>query len=299
MIRAFKAMNRHIREENAMVRIITDSSTLYTNADAAAMGIDVAMLCVTINGKTYRELEEINTENFIDIIHQGYVPASSQPSLGDVLHLYNKYPQDELLNITIADGLSGTFQTARSAAEMADNPGRITVFNSRTLCFPQRYLVEKAVELSKNGRGVPAIVAELEKLAAGAKSYLIPRDFDYLRRGGRLSPLMAHIGKLIRLAPVMTQTEDGKQLTRLSIQRSFKRAVRAIAEDLKRLGMDQTWQIAISHALSEDSLRIAQEIIGNAFPGTNILTFILSPAFTVQGGPRCIAIQAIKKRDFN
>ena len=282
-----------------MVRIITDSSTLYTKADAAAMGIDVAMLCVNMNGKTYRELEEINTEKFIDIIHQGHVPASSQPSIGDVLELYNKYPRDELLNITIADGLSGTYQTALSAVEMAENPGRITVFNSRTLCFPQRYLVEKAVELSKGGRGVPVIVAELEKLAASAKSYLIPRDFNYLRRGGRLSPLMAHIGKLIRLAPVMTQTEDGKQLTRLSIQRSFKRAVHAIAEDLKRLGVDQTWQIAISHALAEDSLRIAEEIIRDAFPGLSILTFILSPAFTVQGGPGCIAIQAIRKHDFD
>lgn len=277
-----------------MIRILSDSSTLYTKAEAAAIGIDIAMLSVTVNGKTYRELEEISTEEFIDIIHQGHIPTSSQPALGEVLDMYRKYPQDELLNITIADGLSGTYQTACSAASMAESPQRITVFNSRTLCYPQRVLVLRALELARKGLDVHAIVAELEKLLHTAKSYLIPRDFDYLRRGGRLSPLMANLGRLIKLAPVMTPTEDGKQLTRLSLQRSFKRAVQAIAEDMKQLGVDAGYHIAISHAMAEDLLKTASEIIGKAFPGIRILTFTLTPSFTVQGGPGCVAIQAIK-----
>jgi len=256
-----------------MIRIVSDSSTLYTKAEAEAIGIDIAMLSVTVNGKTYREQEEIKTEEFIDIIHQGHVPSSSQPAVGEVLDIYNKYPQDEMLNITIADGLSGTYQTACGAASMAQTPERITVFNSRTLCYPQRVLVLRALDLAKKGLDVHAIIAELEKLLHTAKSYLIPRDFDYLRRGGRLSPLMANIGKLIKLAPVMTPTEDGRQLTRLSLQRSFKRAVQAIADDMKRIGVDAGYHIAISHAMAGDLLGTASEIISKAFPGINIQTF--------------------------
>ena len=277
-----------------MIRIVSDSSTLYTKAEAEAIGIDIAMLSVTVNGKTYREQEEIKTEEFIDIIHQGHVPSSSQPAVGEVLDIYNKYPGEEMLNITIADGLSGTYQTACGAVSMAQTPERITVFNSRTLCYPQRVLVLRALDLAKKGFDAHAIIAELEKLLHTAKSYLIPRDFDYLRRGGRLSPLMANIGKLIKLAPVMTPTADGKQLTRLSLQRSFKRAVQAIADDMKRIGVDAGYHIAISHAMAGDLLETASEIIGKAFPGINIQTFTLTPAFTVQGGPGCVAIQAIK-----
>ncbi len=277
-----------------MIRIVSDSSTLYTKAEAEAIGIDIAMLTVTVNGKTYREQQEIKTEEFIDIIHQGHVPSSSQPAVGEVLDIYNKYPQDEILNITIADGLSGTYQTACGAVSMAQTPERITVFNSRTLCYPQRVLVLRALDLAKKGFDAHAIIAELEKLLHTAKSYLIPRDFDYLRRGGRLSPLMANIGKLIKLAPVMTPTADGKQLTRLSLQRSFKRAVQAIADDMKRIGVDAGYHIAISHAMAGDLLETASEIIGKAFPGIKILTFTLTPSFTVQGGPGCVAIQAIK-----
>ncbi len=279
---------------SAMIRIIADTSTLYTKAEAEAGGFDVAPLCVSVKGKTYREFEEINTEAFIDLIHQGHVPASSQPALGDVLDIYKKYPGDELLNITIADGLSGTYGTALGAAEMMDDPGRVTVFNSRTLCYPHRVIVDRAVELSKAGRGVKAIVAELEQLLLTTKSYLIPRDFDYLKRGGRVSPLVASISKLIKLAPVMTQTEDGKQLTRLSLQRTFKHAVQAVVEDLRRRGIDQGYHIAISHALAGDALTTAKEMIAKAFPRVKLLTFTLSPAFTVQGGPGCVAVQAIR-----
>jgi DegV family protein with EDD domain len=285
---------RPARELYIMVRIITDSSTLHSVKQGEALGIDVSMLSVTINNKTYRELEE-----FIDLINQGHIPTSSQPSIGEVLALYNKYPQDELLNITIADGLSGTYQTALSAAGMAHDPGRITVLNSRTLCGPHRYLVSKAIELAKGGKAVKAIVAELEKLIATSRSFLIPQDFDYLRRGGRLSSIVARIGKLIKLAPVMTLTEDSKQMTRFSIQRSFRRAVQTIVEELQRLGVDHTCQISISHSMAEDLLHTARELVARAFPSTEILTYLLSPAFTVQGGPRCIAIQTIRKRDFS
>ena len=282
-----------------MIRIITDSSTLYSVKQGEALGIDVSMLSVTINNKTYREFEEIATDDFIELINQGYIPTSSQPSIGEVLKLYNKYPQDEILNITISDGLSGTYQTALSAAGMAHDPGRITVFNSRTLCGPHRYLVQKAVELVKGGKAVKTIVAELEKLVSTSKSFLIPQDFDFLRRGGRLSSIVARIGKLIKLAPVMTLTEDCRQLTRFSIQRSFRRAVQTIVEELQRLGVDHTFQLSISHSLAEDLLETAREMVSLAFPSADIMTFLLSPAFTVQGGPRCIAIQSMQKREFS
>ena len=75
--------------------------------------------------------------------------------------------------------------------------------------------------------------------------------------------------------------------------------MQTIVEELQRLGVDHTCQISISHSLAEDLLETAREMVSRAFPSTEILTFLLSPAFTVQGGPRCIAIQSIQKREFS
>lgn len=65
-----------------MVRIIVDSSTLWTVEQGKALDIDVVPLAVTINNKTYREYEEINAKEFVEIINQGNVPTSSQPPVG-------------------------------------------------------------------------------------------------------------------------------------------------------------------------------------------------------------------------
>ena len=43
-----------------MIRILSDSSTLYSIEEAKQNNIDICPLSVTINGKTYKELEEIH-----------------------------------------------------------------------------------------------------------------------------------------------------------------------------------------------------------------------------------------------
>ena len=110
-----------------MIRIVADTSTLYSTAQAREAGFDVSPLSVTINSQSYREFDEISAEEFVDIIRQGHLPVSSQPAIGEVAALYEKYKEDEIINIALADGLSGTYRSAVAAAELAESPERITV----------------------------------------------------------------------------------------------------------------------------------------------------------------------------
>ena len=89
-----------------MIRIITDTSTMWTVDEGKKLNIDVVPLSVTINGETYREYEEINADTFNEIISQGHVPISSQPPIGEFIDLFEKYADDEILVISMADGLS-------------------------------------------------------------------------------------------------------------------------------------------------------------------------------------------------
>lgn len=91
-------------------------------------------------------------------------------------------------------------------------------------------MVEKAVELAKAGKSRREILAALDQMMATDVSYLMPADFDYLRRGGRLSPLVSLVGKTIKLAPVLTQSEDGRQLVMSAVKRSYKLALHEIEE---------------------------------------------------------------------
>ena len=94
-----------------MVRIVSDTSTLYSTTQARDAGFAVSPLSVTIAGKTYREFDEISSQEFVDIINQGHMPTSSQPAIGEVTALYEEFQAEQILNIAMADGLSGTYKS--------------------------------------------------------------------------------------------------------------------------------------------------------------------------------------------
>lgn len=280
-----------------MIRILSDSSTLYSIKEGRENKVNISPLVVTINNKTYMEYEEINSEEFLKLINEGHVPKSSQPPIGHVLDLYNKYPEDEIINISMADGLSGTYNSACMAKNMSANPERIEVVNSKTLCGPQRYLVDLAVVLVDKGYSKEEILNEINTVSKSSKSFLIPQDFDFLVRGGRISSIVGKIGSVIKLVPIMTLSEDSKSLIKFSAKRSFKKAVKAILEDLVENNIDSNYKIYISHAANLELALEGKEIISKEINDADIEIKELGPAFITQGGPGCIAIQVIKKHE--
>ena len=277
-----------------MVRIVSDTSTLYSTVQAEEAGFAVAPLSVTIAGNSYREFDEITSDAFVEIIRQGHMPTSSQPAIGEVEALYNRYSGEEIINVAMAAGLSGTYNSAVAAAGMCEHADKITVINTRTLCGPHRYLVEKAVQWAKEGHTREKITEKLNRLMDTAKSYLVPADFDYLRRGGRLSPLVSYVGKAASLTPIMTQTENGERLTVAGIRRGYPHAVKYIVEQLKKAGVGQGWQVQISHAGALDKAQQTLKALKAALPEAEFHIYPLSPAFITQGGPGCVAVQYIQ-----
>ena len=277
-----------------MVRIVSDTSTLYSTKQAREAGFAVSALSVTIAGNSYREFDEISSERFVEIIREGNMPTSSQPAIGEVTALYEEFAGEEILNIAMAAGLSGTYQSAEAAAQICEDSDKITVLNTRTLCGPHRYMVEKAVEMAKAGATKEELLTWLNARMDTAKSYLMPADFDYLRRGGRLSPLVSHVGKMVGLAPIMTQTDDGCRLTVAGIRRGFKHAMKYVVEALQKRGVGAGWRVYISHAAVEDKAQQAMKMLQEAMPDAIYEILPLSPAFITQGGPKCMAIQYVE-----
>ena len=278
-----------------MIRIVSDTSTLYSTQQAQEAGFSVSPLSVTIAGNSYREFDEISSEKFVSIIREGNMPTSSQPAIGDVAQVYEQFPDDEILNIAMAAGLSGTYDSAVTAAQLCENSDRITVINSRTLCGPHRYMVEKAVEWAKDGASVAEIVKRVEQLMATEKSFLMPADFDYLRRGGRLSPLVSYVGAMAHLVPVMTKTEDDRRLTVAGVKRGFANAIKYVGTWLAKHDVGTGWYVSISHADARDKAEQALTILKELIPGADFEILPLSPAFITQGGPGCVAVQVVKK----
>lgn len=277
-----------------MVQIVTDSSVLYTEEEAKAAGFDVIPLCVSVGDMDGRDLQ-IDMEEFYGRIGKGEIPRSSQPPIGDVVEVYEKYQDADVLNICVADGLSGTYHGALSARDMVENRDRITVFNSRTLCGPHRYMVEKAQKMKEEGKGIPEILEWLKSAAEKTESFLIPQDFGFLKRGGRLTPVAAALGSVLKLKPVMRLTEDGTRLDKFFVKRTMSAAVSGIMDHMKKKGIDGRYLLYIVHAAAPKEAGAIREMIEAEFRGIQIQMMDLSPVFVAQGGPGCVAIQYIER----
>lgn len=277
-----------------MVKIITDSSTLYTPEEGKKLGFDVMPLCVSIADLEDRDLM-VDMDVFYGKIAEGNHPRSSQPPVGEVMDAYEAYPEDEIINIAMADGLSGTYHSACGARESVDNKENIVVFNSKTLCGPHRYMVEKAQKMAEEGKSAKEILSWLEYASEHHESFLIPQDFDFLKRGGRLTPVAAAFGSVLKLKPIMKQTDDGKKLDKFGVKRTMKAVVAEIIEHLKKADLDSRHVLYVSHArVPEDAKKVVEQL-KESFPEVEYQILDLGAAFVTQGGPGCIAIQYIEK----
>lgn len=279
------------------MKIVTDSSVMFSVEEGAQRGITVLPLTVSIEGETWLEYEEISAEEFLQRVRAGALPKSSSPPPALTLDAYNT--DDEIIHLAMADGLSGAYEVACGLKQQAKHPEHVHIVNTRTLCVPHRILAMAAVRMAEQGLSASAMLARLNQMIDTARSYLIPEDFDYLRRGGRLTPLAARFVHLLRAFPVLGQTEDGKRLEKMKVARSFEKAIDAIVSDLASAQMTDNFFIGVSHADNPTRATSALSRLAERFPHCRQGAFDLSPAFITQGGPGCLAIQIIDMSVFS
>lgn len=277
-----------------MIKIVADTATLIPPCEGDSYGITVLPVCVAVNDRTYQDYTEINSTDFLDLIKQGGVPSSSQPAVGDILDILES-SDDEMLFLTVGDGLSGSYQTAMGARNLAEQPERIHIIDSKTLAGPLRYLAKKAVSLREQGMSMERIKHYLQTCIESSVSFVIPEDFEFLKRSGRLAPFTAKIGSALKLLPVLTQTKDKKRITPIGIKRSWKSAVDAVLHQLQEMDIDADHLISVCHAgVPERAVQVLQQV-KDRFCASETELLELSPALITHGGPGCIVIQAIRK----
>ncbi len=273
--------------------IITDTPSLFAPNEGISKGLVVIPACSILSEKAYRDFEDIDTVTFLDRISNGEIATTSQPAIGDIMEAYEKY-RDDILVLPIGDGLSGTYQNMESAKNLVEDGSRIHIVNTKTLAGPQHYIVKKAMELRDCGLTVEEIKEKLQDSIDSTVSFVIPFDFNFLKRSGRLTPFAAKLGTIMKLVPVMTQTEDKKRITRFCVKTSKKSALEAIIQRFKELNVGKGYLITVCNGGVEKEAESTAEILRQSFEEAEIETAILPPSLVCHGGPGCILIQAVK-----
>ena len=168
-------------------------------------------LYVILNDQRYVGGVELTTEQFYERIKaKGVIPETSQPTIQDCLDVFQAAIRDghrELLVITVATELSGTYSVASTTAQQIGE-ARVEVVDSRSLAGGISLIATAAGRLRDRGGSFDDAVA-LARRMAGTVDILASTDtLEYLRRSGRVSGGAALFGTLLAVKPIL-EVKDG------------------------------------------------------------------------------------------
>lgn len=215
------------------VRIITDSGSDILPGEM--QDLIVLPLTIAFGNDVYHDGVDLSHERFFDLLSE----STENPTTGQVPPFRYKQAFDEVVAagdeavvITISSGVSGTWESACSAA--AEYPGKIHVVDSLHVSVGIRLLVEMGLKMAAEGASVQEIVDALED-AKGKIHFLALLDtLEYLRRGGRISNVSAVLGSILAIKPVVTCT-DGKIVV-MEKARGLKNGRATIADLIRKDG---------------------------------------------------------------
>ena len=183
--------------------IITDSNSGISEQEAGRLGIYVVPMPVIINNTILFENKNILAEQFFDSIKRGDRVTTSQPSLADIMQMWENLldEYEELVYIPMSSGLSSSCMTAKGIANEYD--GRVYVADNHRISVTLKQAVLYAKRLAdKDVRG-SEIVSALEREAYDSSIYLAVDSLEHLQRGGRISPAVRMIGTALNIKPVL------------------------------------------------------------------------------------------------
>lgn len=195
-----------------MIRILTDSASDILPAEAEQLGVTVIPLNVTLeDGSILRDgIDMTPTEYYAHLASCRKLPTTSQPSpeLFENFFLEATAAGDEVIGIFLSHALSGTYQCAKLAADMA-NVDNVLFVDSGHVCLSEALLVRLAVQLRDSGKTAGQIAAILEHAKEHLHLVAAIDDLKYLRKGGRLPAAVAVAGGMLGIKPLIT-IQDGK-----------------------------------------------------------------------------------------
>lgn len=275
--------------------IITDSASDITEKEAEEMDIRLVWLKTKFSdGDFPMKTEEDFCQFFDKLAEEKDLPMTSQPSPEEYLEFFEeaKSKGEEVLVLTLSSGLSGTINAANLAKQMSEYD-KIWIIDSEQAIITQRFLVQKAVELRKEGKTTEDIVEILEDLKKRVTVCGMLDTLTYLRKGGRIPAALAVVGNMLHIKPVI-ELKD-KTLTMLGKARGRSGGTKYLWKEFESYDIDREEPVYFGYTSDRE---IGEKFMMDTVEKYGLKNYKLYPVGGIIGthvGPACVAISFVKK----
>ena len=275
------------------MQIVTDRAADLAPEQTKDLEIHYAPLRIEFEGKSYLSGIDLQSEEFYRLLSgsESY-PTTSQPSAGDIAALYRTLAKKDpdILSVHISSGLSGTIDSARTAAQMVPE-ANVTVFDSLTLSCPLGWQVEAAAQGIKAGLSLKTIIKQMEDIRQQATGIFTLPILKYLIHGGRISHMKGLLASLLNLKPIITVDKITGKYVSIGQEVTFKRAINKMAELITVSFPEGTpMRIQLLYGNNLEPLEFLRARLEQLFKCTFLPTMPIAPVLGAHTGPGVIGL---------
>ena len=303
------------------VRIVTDSGSDILPDEYESLR--VLPLSVNFGATTYLDGVDLTHERFYELmIEEDELPKTGQVNPYAFGEAFEEAVAagDDVVCITLSAKLSGTYQSALTAAsgvneafgvngasgsnsanDTPDAKSTVHVVDSMSVCVGERVLVEYALRLADEGCSAAQIAAELPHARERIVVVGLLDTLEYLRRGGRISGAAAGVGQLLSIKPVIS-IQDG-EVVLLGKARGSKNGRNLLSEQVTAAGgIDFAMPLALGYAGISDKLLMkyiddSREIWEPGFADGKLPIHTVGATIGTHVGPGAIALAFFEQDD--
>lgn len=275
------------------IALITDS-TCDIPADWLQQ-FDIVKVPLTIiwNNETFLDGVDITPEEFYDrLAKDPQIPTTSQPTPQDFVDRYIEAEAkgyDQILVMTISSAMSGTYLSAKLAAE--NSPIPVQVVDSRSNSMGLGWQVINAARTRNAGAGIKEMIAAAEKIRSKIAYYISLDTIKYLDKGGRIGDAVKLLNSIIKIKPLILVNHTSGTVGASVPARSRSSAIEGLIKQFfKHVNTNFPLHITVLHNAADQEAEALADRIRKEYNPAELFVSIVSPILGVHTGPRAIAL---------
>lgn len=188
-----------------VIKIVVDSTADLPRSLYEEYDITVVPVLAQFGSQTLRDDVDFTRDEFYErLVASPEPPKTAAPTLGMFEQAFRPLAEagHEIVSLSVAGGLSSTYNAARQAAELVEG-AQIVCIDSYTVSIPLGFLALKAAQAARAGATLEQVAALVEQRRAGGMLLVAFETLRYLEKGGRIGRMRALLGTMLSVKPIM------------------------------------------------------------------------------------------------
>ena len=212
--------------------IVTDSTTSLPKGVRERPNVRVVPLSFSFGPEqTFTDKIDLTEADFYEKLEKSSVfPTTSQPPIGAFVEAYEALPAyDDVLVLTLSRKLSGTYDSAVSAAGMVDRS--VEVVDTKSVEIGSGLILLEALHVVDGGGTFEEVKRAVEAAIRHCRVLFAVGTLEYLEKSGRIGRAQRLLGTALDIRPVLS-VEDGEVVPHKRA-RGRRRQMAAILKEAK------------------------------------------------------------------